>query len=253
MFRAIRFASKLHDFKIDDNAKDSIKRNCKRCEILSRERITSEIEKMFSYEDPKCGLLLLNELCLWDYAFPNNEFNEIYVNCISKSENILLRWFFASMNYKGDFISFIHDMKLSNELAKSLNAIKYTFDNFKDTSFPSLYKVRTSLYKSGKLAFNALNAVFTYIKETTCIPDDIILEWYEFTVSGFYENLEFIDYHLPCNGKEISEYSSIPEGKELGEFINTIKEEIFHGHIKNTRLSVLEMSKHAKMLKIIGK
>ena len=215
MFRAVRFASKLNGFNITDEVKESIKNNANRCNILSRERITDEITKMLSYDNPKNGLMLLNELNLWDWAFPRNKFNDVNVFCASDNNNLVVRWFFLSMNYESDYLSFIHEMKLSKELAKQLEKIKYTFDNFKDMNFPDISKVRHCLAFSGKYAFTAIFSVLSYVSKNSNICDNDILDWYDYTYRIFNENLEFIDYVLPCDGKVISQYSLIPEGKEL--------------------------------------
>lgn len=252
MFRAVRFISKLKGFKINNKIKESIINNANRCSILSRERITSEIEKMLLYKEPKEGLLLLNELDLWKYAFPNNSFDVTNVNCVNSTDDIDIRWFFIASKYNGNHYNFICDMKLSKEICNKLDSIKFTFDNFNDMSFPSLYKVRKSLYKSGRLSFKGLNAAMIFLfntKEETNLTINDILEWHDYTVNIFYENLEFIDYKLPCNGNEISYYSSIQEGKNLGNFINYIKEEIFKGNVKNTRNGVIALSRHSKIMK----
>ena len=249
MFRAIRFATKLNGFLISDSIKESIKKNSYRCDILSRERITDEITKMLSYDNPKNGLVLLNELNLWDWAFPRNKFNDVNVFCASDNNNIVVRWFFISMNYESDYLSFIHEMKLSKELAKKLEKIKYTFDNFKDMNFPDISKVRHCLDFSGRYAFTAIFSVLSYVSKISNICDNDILDWYDYTYRIFNENLEFIDYVLPCDGKVISQYSLIPEGKELGYLIKLIKEEILSGRLNSTKDSVLAYATHVKFMK----
>ena len=66
MFRAIRFASQLK-FKIEQNTYESICRNQDRINILSKERIVDELNKILLSEKPSIGLKILeNSGFHWD-------------------------------------------------------------------------------------------------------------------------------------------------------------------------------------------
>ena len=60
MFRAIRFATQLH-FNIDPITFESIKKNKSRTEILSKERIADELNKIMASSKPSIGFKLLDE------------------------------------------------------------------------------------------------------------------------------------------------------------------------------------------------
>lgn len=74
MVRAIRFVTRLSTdenvFKIVPEAFESIRRNRARMEILSKERIVEELNKMLVSENPSIGFRLLDETGLLDMILP---------------------------------------------------------------------------------------------------------------------------------------------------------------------------------------
>lgn len=251
MFRAVRFASKLDGFKIADDIKLSIQNNVHRSSILTRERITMEIEKMLSYTNPTDGLILLNELGLWNYAFPNNPYSLMYVKSAGMSFDIDIRWFFLSLEYESTYENFVKEMKLSNERGKILDKIYYTWLPFWKLDYPHLSIVRRCLDYSEEYAFKAITAVFTLAQMKLEHDSCDISDWYGYTTSIFYENSCFIHYKLPCDGNEISEYSGLPQGPKLGFLIKEIKDMIFNGQLNNSRDSIYAYVKYKKFKKEI--
>ena len=69
MLRAIRFASQL-EFKIDISCLKSIRDQSERIKIISRERITDEINKILMSPCPSRGFKLLKSTGLLEYIFP---------------------------------------------------------------------------------------------------------------------------------------------------------------------------------------
>ncbi len=69
MLRAIRFATQLQ-FKIDEETLLSIKKNAKRLEIITRERIVTEFNKILLSEKPSIGLKLLYQTELLQQFLP---------------------------------------------------------------------------------------------------------------------------------------------------------------------------------------
>ena len=74
MVRAIRFATKLstqkQTFTIVPESLESIRRNRSRMQILSKERIVEEINKILVTPKPSIGFKLLDETGLLDYVLP---------------------------------------------------------------------------------------------------------------------------------------------------------------------------------------
>ncbi|MCX6236786.1 MAG: HD domain-containing protein [Bacteroidia bacterium] len=69
MLRAIRFATQL-DFIIEDKTLAAIKSQCKRIEIVSKERITDEINKIMLTPSPSIGFKLLEKTGLLAIILP---------------------------------------------------------------------------------------------------------------------------------------------------------------------------------------
>jgi poly(A) polymerase len=110
MIRAIRFATQLN-FSIVPESLESIKKNCRRIEILSMERICDELNKIMASTTPSIGFLLLDQTAILDILIPelsalkgvemvegrghkDNFLHSLQVldNVAAKSDNLWLRW-----------------------------------------------------------------------------------------------------------------------------------------------------------------
>ena len=69
MLRAIRFAAQL-DFSIERETFKSICKNSNRIEIVSKERIVDELQKIIASKNPSLGFKLLDESGLLELIFP---------------------------------------------------------------------------------------------------------------------------------------------------------------------------------------
>jgi poly(A) polymerase len=110
MMRAIRFATQL-DFVIEKESFESIKRNADRINIISRERINDELEKIIMSKKPSIGFKLLMDSGLLNHIFPEfvalkgaefidgkghkDNFHhtlQVLDNVAAKSDDLWLRW-----------------------------------------------------------------------------------------------------------------------------------------------------------------
>lgn len=110
MMRAIRFATQL-DFEIHPETLEAIKRNAKRIDIITKERINDELGKIMRSRRPSIGLALLEQTGLMELIFPevhalagvetkegrghkDNFYHTIQVvdNVSARSDNEWLRW-----------------------------------------------------------------------------------------------------------------------------------------------------------------
>ena len=110
MMRAVRFASQL-GFRIDDDTFEAIGRNAKRIEIVSAERITTELNKIMASRNPSLGLKLMQKSGLMQLVMPEISalqgvetvdgkghkdifFHTMQVldNVAAESDNMWLRW-----------------------------------------------------------------------------------------------------------------------------------------------------------------
>jgi poly(A) polymerase len=110
MMRAIRFASQLN-FIIEEKSLKAITKNSHRIEIITKERIVVEINKILESKIPSVGFLLLEQTGLLDYILPelkalkgidevegqrhkDNFYHtlEVVDNIAKSTDNLWLRW-----------------------------------------------------------------------------------------------------------------------------------------------------------------
>ena len=110
MMRAIRFATQLN-FTIENDSLESIKRNSERLDIITRERIIVELNKIISSPIPSIGFILLHQTTLLERFLPeltdlegveevegqkhkDNFYHSLEVvdNIARNTENLWLRW-----------------------------------------------------------------------------------------------------------------------------------------------------------------
>ncbi len=110
MLRAIRFATEL-GFRIDKEAINAISRNARRIEIISRERIVSELNRIIASKKPSSGFELLEKTGLLELILPeltalkgidevegqrhkDNFYHtlEVLDNISKETDNLYLRW-----------------------------------------------------------------------------------------------------------------------------------------------------------------
>jgi len=110
MMRAIRFATQLN-FTIEQKSLESITRNNSRIEIITKERIVVELNKILECKTPSIGFLLLEKTRLLEYILPeltalkgideiegqrhkDNFYHtlEVVDNIAKTTNNIWLRW-----------------------------------------------------------------------------------------------------------------------------------------------------------------
>ncbi len=110
MMRAIRFATQL-DFEIEEESLESITRNRDRISIISKERITDELNKIILSKKPSKGFILLHKTNLLEKILPelvalqgieevegqkhkDNFYHSLEVldNIAKETDNLWLRW-----------------------------------------------------------------------------------------------------------------------------------------------------------------
>jgi len=110
MMRAIRFAAQLN-FEIEENSFQSIQKNAERIEIVSKERVMDEFQKIMMTPKPSIGLKLLDDAGLMKFILPelvalkgieeiegqthkDNFYHtlEVVDNISQNTNNVWLRW-----------------------------------------------------------------------------------------------------------------------------------------------------------------
>lgn len=102
MIRAIRFATQL-GFNIDSETLESITRNRDRIEIVSKERINDELNKIISSPKPSIGFMLFDQTGLLELIFPQ----------LHKLKGVDV------VNNRAHKDNFLHTLKVLDNIAKT--------------------------------------------------------------------------------------------------------------------------------------
>jgi poly(A) polymerase len=156
MMRAIRFASQLN-FKIEAHSLAAITKNSKRLEIITRERVVVELNKIMSSVKPSVGFLLLEETKLLAQIIPelidlkgveevegqkhkDNFYHtlEVVDNISENTEDVWLRW-----------AALLHDIGKA-PTKKFSKKVGWTFHSHEFVGSKMVYK----LFKNLKMPLN---------------------------------------------------------------------------------------------------
>lgn len=157
MMRAIRFACQLN-FKIEEESLNAIKENADRLDIISKERIIDELNKIILADKPSIGFKMLFDTGLLDHFFPDmcrlqgvetiegkshkdNFYHtlEVLDNITEETDNLWLRW-----------AAIMHDIG-KPRTKKFLKGTGWTFHGHEDVGA----RMTAGIFKALKLPLDA--------------------------------------------------------------------------------------------------
>jgi tRNA nucleotidyltransferase/poly(A) polymerase len=151
MLRTIRFYSRMKGdgWTMDDAARKALKRNSERLRIIVRDRIKTELDKIFEAPDAFAGIKDLIDSGLVKLVFPNIPITKEKVNMLRRAKNESVRKVIVFHDVP-NFEVIMHDLKFTNverTIVKEVSKLKDFFD-----SGVSAAKLRQFRRVAGKFA-----------------------------------------------------------------------------------------------------
>ena len=232
IMRAIRFSSKL-GFKINEDTLKGIVNNVKRLEIISKERITDEFNKILLSAHPAWGLMLLAQYGILEVIMPDYKVRGKYSDVLYRISKLketdyytletALGMFFVNglvdTNIK-DYI--LRDFKYSNDIIKEVSLYA---DNARGVEYACAMKFAAKIRELAKVCgdkehFNKLVAVAKANE-----------------VNGGKDYFKFLDevsdidmmfgYKLPVDGNDIMDVLEIGPCKEIKVILDKLMEKAY--------------------------
>ena len=268
MLRAIRFATQLK-FDIEQSTYDAIQKMAPRLEIISKERIITELNKIVMTDKPSKGFAHLFNTGLLKQFFPqmhqlqgvkvkngqshkDNFWHTLQVldNVVEYGGHIWLRW-----------AAIMHD--IAKPPTQRFDNTKWTKGIFRQLGLPLDDRMRY-VRKLVRLHLRPIalvkdevsdSAIRRLIVEAGDDIDDLmtlcradITSKNEYKVERFQKNFTRVEKKIkeveekdrlrnwknPVSGEEIMEALSIPPSKVIGDIKKAIKEAILNGEIENS-------------------
>lgn len=167
MLRAIRFLAQL-DFHIDDETAQAIQDSASSIFMVSKERITQELAKIWRSENPGSGFFYLKILGLLEHVIPysnvesgwstiSRAFDELGNEPTSPDDKEIIGWALTLMPFESNHPSkFIDErlrscFRLTNPQIKKIMALHESRDVFREGNLKSAYVTKLLLSPDAKL------------------------------------------------------------------------------------------------------
>ena len=238
ILRAVRFACEL-GFEIDQNSMAAIKLNSKRIEIISKERIINELNKIILSETPSRGFFLLDDLEILKILFPElielkgveeifgqkhkDNFNhtlEVLDNISKLTDNLWLRW-----------AALLHDIGKS-KTKKFVKKIGWTFHGHEHVGSKMVYEI----FKRFKLP---LNEKMRYVKKIVYLSSRPISLTEDNITDSAIRRL------LYDAGNDIEDLITLCEADITTKNINKLK--LYRENFKTLRIKIEEVENRDKL------
>ena len=224
MLRAVQFASRF-DFEIAKDTFDSIKKNAKRIQEISAERILMELEKIVKKGNCAIGSRLLYETTLLQHITREHQLHmnmfpfESDWNRIETLGEFVFSLTYQQVNYPARF--FRETLKGDVETYREIKAYEIAYEGY---SNDNPYKKR--VFEMYKMYPDAINSKILQDE----IKDEIL-----YMKS---KNMPFSTKELKINGDDLLQLGYV--GKEIGDLVMQMIDNIYGGLLTNKRDVLLE-------------
>lgn len=258
IYRAIRFKAKLSTpekpFRYDEDMYEAMGNNIGRISILTRERITEEIVKIFSYKSSHGALEDIRDLGIWEETFRTRT-DRVMIK-IQLMKTIDRLWYnegndtLQRLKWMAVLVPGCFTYENLENYVRGLRLPMFYFEfmskacDYKGliTNKPNVSDIRKTIADVGTDIYDIIK--YWHVHELTYINcDSDKVDYFCNNINEKYKRLrflissmtEYIDFKCPVSGNEISEYMGIPLGPEIGEIKKRIEEGIFKGEIHNSK------------------
>ncbi len=241
VMRAVRFATKL-GWIIEENTLKGLYNNAERLEIVSRERITDEFNKILSYDSPMGAISTLK--AIGALKFVSEELNDLSSKDLNDSINSLrltkpelverLAVLFIkaknqekalrTMKYPNALINDVMTVIREIPVIQSLGGPTKTIDRIAVRK--QQFRVKTpSLHFHVAVAANAIlngNNMYSY-----SITDTSVVNVLSVSIDEHENKTSCFEINLPINGQDVMDYKNIAPGPQVKTYLDAIQEAYF--------------------------
>ena len=232
ILRAIRFACRYNSVISEDTYVEMIV-NCKRLEIISKERIQEEVVKMLTCDNVSLALYYLNRIGAMQYVFPNvsaqystvysTEANVLRSINLSKSKDLIVNLCIIldnSTNAKED----LQYLKFSNNIIDAcLDILDVNINDILIEKEPLTdEKLREFQYKCGK--YENFVRRLDYIRSVyyRYNIDKIVMDAFERTNNMVMKGTAMFGYKLPISGLDVMRVKNIEPSAKVKVYLEKI-------------------------------
>lgn len=251
ILRAIRFEAKLGvDWKIEDTTKTGMLSNAYRVEIVSRERITDEFDKILFSKEAMLAILNLKRIGVMKFVSPElDKFDIVALADVvhglrytseDKVEKLAVMFFGAENQAQA-----LQEMKYPNHIIDDVMTLireipvvqSLCSDTFSDIDRVEVRK-QQSRVKDPKLYYHLAMATHSINnRNSTIIRTNMqAIHVLSASIDEVRHHTDCFEVKLPVDGEDVMDFKGIEPGPLVKKYLDTVKEEYF----KNPKMTRTE-------------
>jgi len=248
IIRFIRFSIYYNCKQFDPDIIESINLNLSGIKKISKERILSELYKIFKLKNINNILVNKDIKNIFLIIFPEFKYldriEELYyllkANIITQTPEFIFSIFL--IDEKNNFEYFCHKYKISNKLKKDLNFIAKNYKEFKDKKDYLKKDLKKNVYKLGKISIKKL-ITFIY-----CVEKKFTFEMLNKTIKQI-NKMKIPNF--PFNGKYLID-QGLEDGKKIGFALQELEKEWTKNDFNLKNEEVIYIVNKVKKLNILN-